>query len=247
MSPKTGCTLTGARDFYFGISKDEGSILSFESPSPSCTSVTKSFPDELTDSFQSGDDPEETGDSSPSQTQAPQEKRPKTKRGRSKVKCEGLVTKQKKNRRVKANDRERNRMHNLNSALDALRSVLPTFPDDAKLTKIETLRFAHNYIWALTETLRMADQCRLIPNHHEDRESFFHIPSSCMMDLASPTSVCSSEWDSSTYSPSSHDADGHSPDILVEEGFSCYSSKINCNANMHNSQTMHSSSFPVYI
>nr|XP_060635603.1 neurogenin-2 [Anolis sagrei ordinatus] len=63
----------------------------------------------------------------------------------------------KKSRRLKANNRERNRMHHLNSALDALREVLPTFPDDAKLTKIETLRFAHNYIWALSETLRLAD------------------------------------------------------------------------------------------
>lgn len=61
-------------------------------------------------------------------------------------------------RRIKANDRERHRMHNLNSALDALRSILPVLPEDTKLTKIETLRFAHNYIWALTETLRMADQ-----------------------------------------------------------------------------------------
>uniref|UniRef100_A0A8C4EIQ5 BHLH domain-containing protein n=1 Tax=Dicentrarchus labrax TaxID=13489 RepID=A0A8C4EIQ5_DICLA len=58
-------------------------------------------------------------------------------------------------RRMKANDRERHRMHNLNSALDALRSILPALPEDTKLTKIETLRFAHNYIWALTETLRM--------------------------------------------------------------------------------------------
>ncbi|KAF1480968.1 Neurogenin-2, partial [Eudyptula minor novaehollandiae] len=62
----------------------------------------------------------------------------------------------KRSRRLKANNRERNRMHNLNAALDALRDVLPTFPEDAKLTKIETLRFAHNYIWALTETLRLA-------------------------------------------------------------------------------------------
>ncbi|XP_024916576.1 neurogenin-3 [Cynoglossus semilaevis] len=61
-------------------------------------------------------------------------------------------------RRMKANDRERDRMHNLNSALDALRRILPALPEDAKLTKIETLRFAHNYIWALTETLRMAEQ-----------------------------------------------------------------------------------------
>lgn len=65
----------------------------------------------------------------------------------------------KKTRRLKANNRERNRMHNLNSALDALREVLPSFPEDAKLTKIETLRFAHNYIWALSETLRLADHC----------------------------------------------------------------------------------------
>ncbi|KAL1131313.1 hypothetical protein AAG570_010931 [Ranatra chinensis] len=59
----------------------------------------------------------------------------------------------KKHRRLKANDRERNRMHMLNEALDRLRCVLPTFPEDTKLTKIETLRFAHNYIWALSQSL----------------------------------------------------------------------------------------------
>lgn len=86
-------------------------------------------------------------------------------------------------RRVKANDRERHRMHNLNSALDALRSILPALPDDAKLTKIETLRFAHNYIWALTETLRMADQ----RGHAVD--SYLPVTS----HLQSPTSVSSAE------------------------------------------------------
>uniref|UniRef100_A0A3B4A1D6 BHLH domain-containing protein n=1 Tax=Periophthalmus magnuspinnatus TaxID=409849 RepID=A0A3B4A1D6_9GOBI len=69
-------------------------------------------------------------------------------------------------RRTKANDRERHRMHNLNSALDALRSILPALPEDSKLTKIETLRFAHNYIWALTETLRMSDQQISNPTEH---------------------------------------------------------------------------------
>jgi hypothetical protein len=63
------------------------------------------------------------------------------------------VMKIKRTRRVKANDRERNRMHMLNHALDRLRTVLPTFPEETKLTKIETLRFAHNYIWALSQTL----------------------------------------------------------------------------------------------
>ena len=59
----------------------------------------------------------------------------------------------KRNRRIKANDRERHRMHTLNDALERLRMALPTFPEDTKLTKIETLRFAHKYIWALQQTL----------------------------------------------------------------------------------------------
>ena len=77
--------------------------------------------------------------------------------------CPETMIRVKRTRRLKANDRERNRMHNLNSALDHLRCSLPTFPDDAKLTKIETLRFAHNYIWTLTETVRLLDtQDRLL-------------------------------------------------------------------------------------
>ncbi|XP_030027914.2 basic helix-loop-helix neural transcription factor TAP [Manduca sexta] len=67
------------------------------------------------------------------------------------------ILKIKRNRRMKANDRERNRMHMLNEALDRLRCVLPTFPEDTKLTKIETLRFAHNYIFALSQTLESLD------------------------------------------------------------------------------------------
>ncbi|NWT55399.1 NGN1 protein, partial [Ptilorrhoa leucosticta] len=85
---------------------------------------------------------------------APRERR--RRRGRARARTEALLHTLKRSRRVKANDRERNRMHHLNAALDELRSVLPTFPDDTKLTKIETLRFAYNYIWALSETLRLA-------------------------------------------------------------------------------------------
>ncbi|XP_065201853.1 uncharacterized protein tap [Planococcus citri] len=68
------------------------------------------------------------------------------------------VMKIKKHRRLKANDRERNRMHMLNEALERLRCVLPTYPEDTKLTKIETLRFAHNYIFALSQMLHMVNQ-----------------------------------------------------------------------------------------
>lgn len=60
----------------------------------------------------------------------------------------------KRTRRIKANDRERNRMHTLNEALERLRLALPTFPEETKLTKIETLRFAHNYIFAMEQLLQ---------------------------------------------------------------------------------------------
>ena len=56
------------------------------------------------------------------------------------------LSKVKKIRRAKANDRERMRMQTLNQALEKLRVILPAFPDETKLTKIETLRFANNYI-----------------------------------------------------------------------------------------------------
>ncbi|KAI9588765.1 basic helix-loop-helix neural transcription factor tap isoform 1-T4 [Glossina fuscipes fuscipes] len=59
----------------------------------------------------------------------------------------------KKFRRLKANDRERNRMHMLNDALERLRITLPQLPEETKLTKIEILRFAHNYIFALEQVL----------------------------------------------------------------------------------------------
>ncbi|CAN2388900.1 E-box binding [Pristimantis euphronides] len=116
-------------------------------------------------------------------------KKPRRSRTRTIVKNGEVVMKIKKTRRLKANNRERNRMHHLNSALDALREVLPTFPEDAKLTKIETLRFAHNYIWALSETLRLADQ--------------LHGCSTSVMVQDSPPSPSSSASSWSCTSPSS--------------------------------------------
>ncbi|KAI1292190.1 Neurogenin-1 [Halotydeus destructor] len=86
------------------------------------------------------------------------ERPPKRKRAsKSRPRSPTVVMTLKRNRRSKANDRERNRMHGINDALERLRTVLPIFPDDNKLTKIETLRFARNYIWTLSETLTMLD------------------------------------------------------------------------------------------
>lgn len=56
-------------------------------------------------------------------------------------------------RRTRANERERNRMHNLNDAYEELRKVVPHYPADRKLSKIETLILAQNYILSLSDLL----------------------------------------------------------------------------------------------
>ncbi|XP_077119078.1 neurogenin-1 [Ranitomeya variabilis] len=157
--------------------------------------------------------PYSTGGDHTSPAQSPEkcEEEKKKRRGRSRVKNEAVLHTIKKTRRVKANDRERNRMHNLNSALDELRSILPCFPDDTKLTKIETLRFAHNYIWALSETLRLADQTKDKP-HVELVKPGYMSPAAPLspgsdaeswMSTASPSSSSSSSFSTCTSNPSS--------------------------------------------
>uniref|UniRef100_A0A3Q3G2K4 Neuronal differentiation 4 n=1 Tax=Labrus bergylta TaxID=56723 RepID=A0A3Q3G2K4_9LABR len=72
--------------------------------------------------------------------------------------------KRRRNRRMKtgpndegpkksANARERSRMHGLNDALENLRTIMPCHSKTQKLSKIETLRLARNYICALSEAL----------------------------------------------------------------------------------------------
>ncbi|XP_023671334.1 neurogenic differentiation factor 6-B-like [Paramormyrops kingsleyae] len=73
-------------------------------------------------------------------------------RGPRKKKTKGRVDRVKM-RRQEANARERSRMHGLNDALESLRKVVPCYSKTQKLSKIETLRLAKNYIWALSETL----------------------------------------------------------------------------------------------
>ncbi len=99
--------------------------------------------------------------------------KPKRKyRSRVRARSPSTILRAKKCRRRKANDRERNRMHSLNEALETLRCSLPPMPDESKLTKIETLRMAHNYILTLSEMLKMdgtelsefAAACNFHPN-----------------------------------------------------------------------------------
>ena len=56
-------------------------------------------------------------------------------------------------RRLESNERERQRMHSLNDAFQDLREVIPHVNLDRKLSKIETLTLAKNYIKALTNVI----------------------------------------------------------------------------------------------
>lgn len=91
-----------------------------------------------------GEEEQEIG---PNGEQAPKRRGPKKKK-MTKARQERFRT-----RRVKANARERSRMHGLNDALESLRRVMPCFSKTQKLSKIETLRLARNYIWALSDSL----------------------------------------------------------------------------------------------
>ena len=62
-------------------------------------------------------------------------------------------TEGRKVKRMAANSRERNRMHTVNSAFDQLRELVPTYPSNRKLSKIDTLKLACSYIEDLTSLL----------------------------------------------------------------------------------------------
>uniref|UniRef100_A0A4W6CJ21 Class A basic helix-loop-helix protein 15 n=1 Tax=Lates calcarifer TaxID=8187 RepID=A0A4W6CJ21_LATCA len=72
----------------------------------------------------------------------------------------GSSTKERSIRRLESNERERQRMHKLNNAFQALREAIPHVKTDKKLSKIETLTLAKNYIKALTTIiLDMSGAC----------------------------------------------------------------------------------------
>ncbi|XP_033907539.1 class A basic helix-loop-helix protein 15 [Acipenser ruthenus] len=72
-------------------------------------------------------------------------------------------------RRLESNERERQRMHKLNNAFQALREAIPHVKTEKTLSKIETLTLANNYIKSLTAIiLGMSSGC--LP-HAEGEES----------------------------------------------------------------------------
>ena len=68
-------------------------------------------------------------------------------------KRKGVSARERNIRRLESNERERMRMHSLNDAFQDLREVIPHVKLDRKLSKIETLTLAKNYIKALTNVI----------------------------------------------------------------------------------------------
>ncbi|KAL5279394.1 BHLHA15 family protein [Megaselia abdita] len=64
-----------------------------------------------------------------------------------------LSAKDRNLRRLESNERERMRMHSLNDAFQSLREVIPHIKKERRLSKIETLTLAKNYITALTDVI----------------------------------------------------------------------------------------------
>lgn len=79
-----------------------------------------------------------------------------------------LTKEEKKQKRLDANDRERQRMGQLNLAFDNLRNLLPKHGNDRELSKFETIQIAKNYIKALNEMLIHADTTT---THHHHQQS----------------------------------------------------------------------------
>ncbi|CAL1686555.1 unnamed protein product [Lasius platythorax] len=65
----------------------------------------------------------------------------------------GNTAREKTLRRLESNERERMRMHSLNDAFQSLREVIPHVTKERRLSKIETLTLAKNYIVALTDVI----------------------------------------------------------------------------------------------
>ncbi|KAK0041821.1 oligodendrocyte transcription factor 3 [Biomphalaria pfeifferi] len=78
--------------------------------------------------------------------------------------------------RSKINSRERKRMHDLNSAMDSLREVMPyaAGPSMRKLSKIATLTLAKNYILMLSKSVQ--DLKQLLDELHKGAHSMYQHP-----------------------------------------------------------------------
>ncbi|XP_035686122.1 oligodendrocyte transcription factor 3-like [Branchiostoma floridae] len=141
-------------------------------------------PSSPTSSWSSGGSP---APSSPSSRSRPG----KIRRSKSLKKAEKQLSEEElQELRLKVNHRERKRMHDLNSALDGLREVMPYAhgPSVRKLSKIATLLLAKNYILMLNSSLE--EMKRLVSdvyqNGHRGHHAGLPSPAASLPSLHGP-------------------------------------------------------------
>lgn len=118
------------------------------------------------------DNPSSPSDSASSTTEESTERKMKSpKKSSRRRKC--VSARERNIRRIESNERERMRMHSLNDAFQDLREVVPHVKLDRKLSKIETLTLAKNYIKALTNVIcdmRGEKPAYIFENDDDDEE-----------------------------------------------------------------------------
>ncbi|XP_071487469.1 uncharacterized protein [Diadema antillarum] len=89
----------------------------------------------------------------------------------------GISARERNVRRLESNERERMRMHTLNDAFQNLRNIIPHVRAERKLSKIETLTLAKNYILALSDMVvgLKADLDRLSTVHGININTTLHL------------------------------------------------------------------------
>lgn len=84
--------------------------------------------------------------------------------------CGGTVKRKRrinKTQRQAANMRERRRMVNLNTAFERLRETIPMFPYEKKLSRIQTLRLAIDYISFMSDIVQDKPHCTETTPHRD--------------------------------------------------------------------------------
>ncbi|XP_078037915.1 uncharacterized protein LOC144470522 [Augochlora pura] len=107
----------------------------------------------------------------------------------------GATPRERTLRRLESNERERMRMHSLNDAFQSLREVIPHVSKERRLSKIETLTLAKNYIVALTDAIcAMRSEEKTINQENEvseAQESSNNMNICLNMNIPIPSKSCS--------------------------------------------------------
>lgn len=120
----------------------------------------------------------------------------------------GRKVRQQKTIRLSINARERRRMHDLNDALDEVRSVIPYAhsPSVRKLSKIATLLLAKNFI--LMQSNAIEELRRVVTYLNHPGAHLTHLPPSALMD---PSAMLAGEGMASFRSLSNPSGDSKQP------------------------------------